>query len=189
MTNSPNYIILLILAFVMSCSTKKDPTVNNAAQDRMCDCFKLLDKQERGRYLTYLDGEDTWYTGKCKLTRDNGNEITYTYQNGHILQIIERYPGGPLHEEMYYDTTGRIIKRIRYYLNGHKSYEQIIGDHTYESFYENGRIQRKGGYGFTKEDIGNKYYNLDEVRLYDSVWKENGLFDSVYRYSKASITY
>ena len=186
----PNiHIISLFLILLTSCSTKSDKKIVSNIPDRMCDCSALLTREERGFYLEYHDGEDTFYTGKCKLTREDGNEITYKYLNGHILEIIERYPGEILNEEMYYDTTGRIIKRARYYRNGHKSYEQILGDHTYETFYENGRIQRKGGYGFTKDDIGNKYYNLDAIRLYDSIWKENGSFDSVYRYSKGSITY
>ena len=123
------------------------------------------------------------------MTRENGNTIVCKYLKGHILEQIEAYPGGSLNEELYYDTTGRFIKRARYYPNGHKSYVVIFGNHTYETFYEDGRIQRKGGYGFTKEDIGNKYFNLYQVRLYDSIWKEDGSFDSVYHYSKATITY
>jgi len=189
MTVSNNHIILFLLILFSSCSTKSDKKIKSNAADRICECSSLLTREERGFYLQYRDGEDTFYTGKCKVTRDDGNELTYNYLKGHVLEIIERYPGGILNEEMYYDTTGRMLNRTRYYRNGHKSYVVIFGDHTYETFYENGRIQRKGGYGFTKEDIDNKYYNLEEVRLYDSVWKENGLFDSVYRYSKGSITY
>ena len=139
--------------------------------------------------MEYFDGEDTFYTGQCSLTRENGNEIVYTYLKGHLLDQFETFPGGILNEEIHYDTMGRFIKRVRYYPNGRKSYEAIFGNHTYETFYDNGRIERKGGYGFKKEDIGNKYWNLDEFRLYDSIWKENGSFDSVFRYSKGSITY
>jgi predicted lipase len=68
--------------------------VKKADLFRLCDCFKLLDRQERGVSLTYLDGEDSLHTGICKLKRDNGNEIIYKYQRGHILEIIERFPGG-----------------------------------------------------------------------------------------------
>lgn len=186
----PNiHITILSLILFVGCSTKTDKKSTSRIPDRMCDCSKLLTRQERGFYLQYFDGEDTFYTGKCKLTRENGNEIVYTYLKGHLLDEIETYPGGILNEELHYDTTGRFIKRLRYYPNGHKAYEVIFGDHTYETFYDNGSIQRKGGFGFTKEDIGNKYWNLDEVRLYDSIWKENGSFDSVYHYSKGSITY
>lgn len=189
MTVPKIHIIGFTLVLLVACSTKSDKHVPKNTLDRSCDCTKLLTREERGFYLAYHEGEDTFYTGKCKLTRDNGNEIFYKYLKGHILEIIEAYPGGILNEEMYYDTTGGITKRVRYYSNGHKSYEQILGDHTYQTYYDNGRIQRKGGYGFTKEDIGNKYYNLDKIRLYDSIWKEDGSFDSVYHYSKGSITY
>lgn len=183
------HIIILLPILLMGCPIKSDKAINRIIPNRQCDCSKLLEREERGFYLQYLDGEDTFYTGTCKLTRENGNQIIYKYLKGHLLEERETYPGSILNEELCYDTTGRLLKRVRYYPNGHKSYEVIFGDHTYETFYENGRIERKGGYGFTKEDIGNKYYNLDAVRLFDSIWREDGSFDSVYHYSKGSITY
>ena len=90
---------------------------------------------------------------------------------------------------MYYDTTGAILKRVRYFPNGHISFSWFYGDHSYETFYEDGRVFRKGGFR-----IGNKRYNRSEKEffentLFDSIWKKNGEFDSVYRYSQASITY
>lgn len=186
----PNiYITVITLILIVGCSTKSDKKATSPILDRMCGCSKLLTRQERGFYLEYHEGEDTFYTGKCKLTGENGNEIVYTYLRGHLLDQIVTYPGGILNEELHYDTTGRFLKRVRYYPNGHKSYEVIFGNHTYEAFFDNGRIQRKGGYGFTKEDSYNKYWNLDKIRLYDSIWKEDGSFDSVYHYSKGSITY
>jgi hypothetical protein len=183
------YIINLIFILLVGCSPKSGTKNISNIPDRVCDCSKLLTRQDHGFYLQYHEGEDTFYTGKCKFIRENGTEILYKYVKGHILEQIETYPGGILNEELYYDTTGRFINRARYFPNGHKSYQAIFGDHTYETFYENGKIQRKGGYGFTKEDIDNKYYNLDKVRLYDSIWKQDGSFDTVYHYSKGSITY
>jgi hypothetical protein len=180
---------LSLIFLIISCHQAEMKTVSKTSFDRTCNCDQLIDRIERGFYLKYIDGEDTLYTGTCRITRENGNPIRYKYLKGHILEIIEYYPGEVLKEEMYYDTTGMIIKRVHYYSNGHKSYEQVYGDHGYNSFYPNGRLQRKGGYGFTKEDASDRYYHLYEERLYDSVWKEDGSFDSVYHYSKASITY
>ncbi len=182
------HIICFAATLFVIYTTKLEKRIQKKPIDRICDCSKILSSVERGFYLSYHEGEDTFYTGKCKVRIGNGNEIFYKYFKGHLLEIIENYPGGILNEEIYYDSI-RIIKRIRYYSNGCKSYEQIFGDHTYETYYNNGRIQRKGGYGFTKKDFENKYYDLSRIRLYDSIWKEDGSFDSVYRYSKGSITY
>jgi hypothetical protein len=159
--------------------------------DRTCDCDELRFRKD----LTFYQDETIPYTGECKLKRDAGNkenignELTYKYLNGHIIEQTERYSTGGLCEEIYYDTTGIITKRLMYYRNGQKSWEKYFGDHTYETFYENGKIQRKGVYGLTEMDKTDRYYNLDEKRLFDSIWKENGDFDKVYRYSKSSITY
>src|SRR5678809_1037082 len=113
MTVSKIYTTFLTLSLIVACSTKSDNANKNIVSDRQCDCFRLRDRQERGFYLKYLEGEDTLYTGKCKLTRENGNEIVYKYLKGHILEEIETYPGGILNEELIYDTTGRFIKRVR----------------------------------------------------------------------------
>jgi antitoxin component YwqK of YwqJK toxin-antitoxin module len=136
-----------------------------------------------------MEGEDTLYTGKCSIKRENGNEITYTYLKGHLIADIETYPGGFLNEELYYDTTGLITKRVRYYRNGHISYITIFGDHAYEAFYENGSIYRKGMYGMKRGRYGYRDSDFYRNTLFDSIWIENGNFDSVYRYSQASITY
>jgi len=188
-----SYFFLILLASISSCHMDKKPVIEiskkSPSPERMCNCTDLLTRQERGFYLQYLDGEDTFYTGKCKLTRENGNEITYKYLKGHVLEVIETYPGGIVYEEFIYDSLGNMPRRATYYPNGHVQYLAIHGDHTYDVFYENGRIGRKGGYGFTDEDKKDRFSNLDAVRLYDSIWKENGQFDSVYHYSKGSITY
>ena len=185
-------INILSIMIVVVCVTKSDTKINDSTTDRMVDCYGLLSRQVGGFYLSYLNGEDTFYTGKCFLKRDNGNGLTYKYLKGHILEIIERYPDGKLCEEIYYDDTSAtagITRRARYYPNGNKSYQQINGNYRYELFYENGRLERKAGFGYTKEDKDNRFYNLYAVRLYDSIWKQDGTFDTVYRYSKGSITY
>lgn len=189
MTVSKIHIIGFLIFLLVACSTKSDKINKRIAPDRQCDCFKLLDRQERGFYLKVLEGEDTLYTGKCKLTRENGNEISYAYLKGHIIEQIERYPGGALNEEMYYDTTGLITKRVQYYQNGHISYLRFNGDHSYESFYEDGRVSRKGGFSLSNKGYNRNDKEFFENILFDSIWKKNGEFDSVYRYSQASITY
>ncbi len=159
--------------------------------DRTCNCDEL--RTRKG--LTFCNDETTPFTGECKLKRESGdvenigNELTSKYQDGLLIEMIERYTNGVIREEMYYDSTRTISKRIQYYRSGQKSWEKYFGDHTYETFYENGKIQRKGVYGLTEMDKTDRYYNLDEKRLFDSIWKENGDFDKVYRYSKSSITY
>ncbi len=195
------YLIILFSFLIVGCGTNtgenkslepedKLLAVDSIQKDRMCDCSDLNNKLDGGLYLTYKEGEKSYYSGKCKLTREDGNEITYKYQNGHILEIIERYPTGMLEEEMYYELSGKIIKRVRYYPNGYISYKSFLhGDHSYESFYENGKIKRKGPFGFYGKDA--KYLKLHKYDniLFDSIWKENGQFDSVYHYSQASITF
>jgi antitoxin component YwqK of YwqJK toxin-antitoxin module len=200
------YLIILFSYLIVGCGTNtsenkslepadKFVAVNSIqkgkmVEDRTCDCSDLRDKLDSGLYLYYKDGEKSYYSGKCKLTTENGNEITYKYQNGHILEIIERYPSRKLNEEMYYDLTGKIIKRVNYYPNGCISYKgNLHGDHSYERFYENGKINRKGCFGFYCKD--SKYLELhkNDKILFDSIWKENGQFDSVCHYSRASITY
>lgn len=131
------------------------------------------------------DGDTT----HSKITRDNGNVIIYSYVDQRLVSEVERYPKGNLCSVRIYTTPDNDYTFVSYYPNGKKSWERISGDHTYETFYENGKLQCKGGYGFTIKDRGQKYYNLYELRLYDSIWKRNGQFDSVRRYSKASITY
>lgn len=180
---------VLSASTLISCSSKPKQKLSNSAIERTCECSKLFEKQERESYLKYFEGDSTPYSGYCFFTRENGNEITYKYLAGHVLEIIERYPGGVLCEEMYYDTSGLITKRVHYYQNGQMSYKDFHGDHRYESFYDNGRIQRKGMYGLRKsrmDDRGKEFYSNT---LYDSIWKKNGDFDSVYHYSQASITY
>jgi hypothetical protein len=153
-----------------------------------CKCSDLGHRLEGEFYLEYHLTTNELYSGVCEVTRDNGDYLFYKYENGHILEIIEFYKSDTLKEEMYYDLKGHIYRRNRFHQNGNKSYTVIFTDHTYETFYENGKLERQGGYGFTEKDI-DKYYNLEEIRLFDSIWKETGEFDSVYHYSKASITY
>jgi hypothetical protein len=62
-------------------------------------------------------------------------------------------------------------------------------DHGYESFYSNGRIQRKGGFSLLKTPFNRNDSTFFQDILFDSIWKSNGAFDSVYRYSPASVTY
>lgn len=188
MTTSAIYTSILILFLLVACNTTQKK-FNTRAPDRVCDCFKLLTRQEHGFYVSYLDGEDTLYTGKCTLTRENGNTITYAYLKGHPVEEIECYPGGILNEELYFDTTGHITKRVRYFTNGHIAYKRMYGDHGYETFYEDGRIERKGG--FTTDTSNYKPGDATFYKdiLFDSIWKPNGEFDSVYHYSPASVHY
>ena len=189
MTVSKIHIIGFSIFLLAACSTKSDKINKSIAFDRQCDCSKLLDRQERGFYLKFFEGEDTLYTGKCKYTVEDGNEISYTFLKGHLISEVQRYPGGALNEEMYYDTTGLITKRVRYYRNGHMSYLTFYGNHSYETFYEDGRVARKGGYSLTKKGYDRNEKEFFENTLYDSIWKINGEFDSVHHYSQASITY
>jgi hypothetical protein len=59
------------------------------------------------------------------------------YLAGHIVATIE-YKAGSIDDEMYYDTTGNLVERTCYHANGKKAYVLIKGDHSYETFYENG---------------------------------------------------
>ncbi|HEV7781965.1 MAG TPA: hypothetical protein VGO58_11910 [Chitinophagaceae bacterium] len=169
--------------------TKEATAIAHKVPARTCSCSQIRDRYERGLSLSYVDGEDSLYSGKCTEKYENGNSVERQYLAGHLLAFIESRSAGSIVDEMHYDTTGNMIKRVRYHPNGQKAYVRVDGDHTYETFYENGRLECKGGYGFTEKDRNDRFYDLETRRLYDSIWKKDGSFDYVRRYSKGGIIY
>jgi hypothetical protein len=177
--------LLLLIAFAIGCSHHKE-----TVKERDCPCDSLYNRQERGKYLQFHQLENIPYTGYCNLSRENGNTIRYRYLLGHLIEQIEKYPGGFICEISLYDTSGYSSKRENYYPNGQLSGRMVYGsDHGYESFYSNGRIQRKGGYSLLKTHFNRNDSTFYQDILFDSIWKSNGAFDSVFRYSPASINY
>lgn len=158
---------------------------------RDCPCDSLYDGFEHGVYLKFYLEEKHPFTGYCHLSRENGNTIRYKYLLGHLTEEIEKYPGDFLCAETRYDTSGTLLLRNSYFPNGHLSGRMIVprSEYNYESFYTNGRIQRKGGFSLIKTPYSFKDSIFFEDILFDSLWKPTGEFDSVFRYSPASINY
>ncbi|MBP6591063.1 MAG: hypothetical protein KA229_13225 [Chitinophagaceae bacterium] len=178
--------LLLLLAFAISCRQHKATAI-----ERDCPCDSLYHREVKGKYLQFHQYQDsTPYTGYCHLSRDNGNTIRYHYESGLLTEQIEKYPSGFICEITLYDTSGTFNKRENYHPNGQLAGRMLVrSDHGYESFYPNGNIQRKGGFSLLKKPFDRRDSTFYEEILFDSIWKSNGSFDSVYRYSPASVTY